>query len=311
MRLGEPGLSLTIGRQQSKQTLQARTMSDQTPQILVSLAAQALELPREPVAEAEYRRQWGDALALERQPRTLALAGGYLASQLPWVFVAGYQAAIRWVFPDVSIAGWLAFAASESRDAENPLPGVRRDESGSLTGWKTWVAAVNSIDGLLVLSKPESSGASAVCEISRSADGLTLHGPDAAAPASRFLGAMSQGRAELSRVPASQARELSTQRLRWFRYAEAISVYTALSAFLLRQSEVIADAGLREDVRELFANQPAAFERDSEDSLALAAKEVANSTIACAKRYQVAAGERAPGNWPVDRRLITMYAPRD
>lgn len=286
-------------------------MRHQIPKILESLSSASSGAPGLLASEAEYREQWGRALDNERSPQSLALAGGYLASQLPWVFLAGYQAAIRWVFADASIAGWLAFAASEDRGSENPLPGVRRGDNGALAGWKTWVAGVNSIDGLLVLLNRDGSVPAKVVELSRATQGLTLHGPGAAPSAGRFLGAMSQGKAQLADVPLVEQRELSTERLRWFRHAEAISVFTALAAFLLRQSEIVAHDGLRNDVAELFAGQARAFELADETALADASRDIAANTIACAQRYEGIAGERVPGNWAVDRRLITMYAPRN
>lgn len=290
------------------------SLSDQIPSTLESLRLQ-LQESGDPLgsamSEAQYREQWGKALSEEREPHPLALAGGYLASELPWVFVAGYQAAIRWVFPDVSSSGWLAFAASESRDADNPLPGVRCDQSGALSGWKTWVASVNSLDALLVLVKGEGSGSTRVFEVRSMALGLSLHGPDVVAPSGKFLGAMSQGKAELVGVPATELRELSTERLRWFRYAEAISVYTALSAFLLRQSDTLGDERLRSNVIELFAEQRRAFDAADEQLLEVAGRELARGAMACAKRYEEIVGESAPGNWAVDRRVISMYAPRD
>lgn len=289
-------------------------MTDEIPQILQRMMTEAAPIGQasiSPANEAEYRLQWHALLLGERTPHSLALAGGYLASQLPWVFMAGYQAAIRWVFPDVKVDGWLAFAASEDRSSDAPLAGVSISETGELNGFKTWVAGVNSIDGLLILVKGNDAGPTRVFELHSSVPGLTLHGPEGVPGKEKFLAAMSQGKAELAGVPVSQLDEPSVQRLRWFRYAEAISVYTALGAFLLRASQLLESDQLRDAALGALRHTEPAFAAEDEQALAAAAGRIVEDTIACAHRYEAIVGDDAPGNWAVDRRLIEMYAPRN
>ena len=79
----------------------------------------------EAVSEAAYHDAWVEH-ALPREPDLLAMAisGGLIADRLAWVFVAGYQAACRHVFPTATLRSWVSYAATEDRENDPPLPGV-------------------------------------------------------------------------------------------------------------------------------------------------------------------------------------------
>ena len=70
-------------------------------------------------------------------PLKSVVSGGALASSMAEVFMAGYQTAMRQSFgfdgPD-----WAAFCVSEGADG---YPPVTINEDGTLSGYKTWVAA--------------------------------------------------------------------------------------------------------------------------------------------------------------------------
>ena len=50
--------------------------------------------------EDAYKALWLAAVAPQQDLGLLAVQGGLLADRLAWVFVAGYQAALRRTFPD-------------------------------------------------------------------------------------------------------------------------------------------------------------------------------------------------------------------
>ncbi|MDP6342951.1 MAG: hypothetical protein QF491_05405, partial [Alphaproteobacteria bacterium] len=56
--------------------------------------------------EAAWYGLWCGADLGALPPPIAALHGGLLADRLAWVFVAGYQAAVRSVFPEVPSTGW-------------------------------------------------------------------------------------------------------------------------------------------------------------------------------------------------------------
>jgi len=80
----------------------------------------------------------------------LALRGGALADRLAWVFVSGYQAAVRRCFPEFAApSGWTCLAAAEAGDG----PGCRLDSGPDglrLSGDKSWIAGAGVLDSLVV-----------------------------------------------------------------------------------------------------------------------------------------------------------------
>ena len=67
------------------------------------------------MTEADYYLSWRTHTRSAQSPFDFAVKGGEAADALPWVFVAGYQAAIRAVFTRNSFTSWVAFAVSEDR----------------------------------------------------------------------------------------------------------------------------------------------------------------------------------------------------
>ena len=98
--------------------------------------------PIDAVDEAVSLGEWTKAAAPLPTPPAMAITGGAIADRLAWVFVAGYQAANRRVFPELPVDGWAAYLVSEDRNGE--LPGVTaapNDGGFLLNGHKTWLAA--------------------------------------------------------------------------------------------------------------------------------------------------------------------------
>ena len=103
--------------------------------------------------ETAYLQLWIQKVSQQQDPALMAVHGGMLADRMAWVFVAGYQAALRRTFPDQALPRWAALAVSEDRRNDPPLPGVDyqlNDGEFVISGHKTWVAAVNSVEHLVI-----------------------------------------------------------------------------------------------------------------------------------------------------------------
>lgn len=185
--------------------------------------------------EAAWYEIWSSRALGADAPIVTAVIGGALADRLPWVFVSGYQAAIRRAFPELPIAqGWACFAASEDRDGK--LAGASLSEAGGrleLSGTKTWIAASDHV-AQFVVSVGASDGQRIVVA-DRHAEGVTVESSDGAS----FLGEMSQGRATFERTPVEQ--ELATPASgHGFGAAEPLHVLSALNAFMLSHTVALA-----------------------------------------------------------------------
>ncbi len=174
--------------------------------------------------EADFHRLWQAHFSESYTPEQLAFMGGYLADRLAWLFVSGYQSAIRRSF-SVPDCGWAALAVSEDRSSENPLPGLQLQD-GLLSGNKTWVAACGSIRHLIVTTAPDAL----LFRASPPLDGLTIEPKSGVS----FLSEMSQGiaRFEGTRVTALEA--LDARPLKAFARREPLYLYLAFSGFLHR-----------------------------------------------------------------------------
>lgn len=227
----------------------------------------------------------------------MAVAGGLIADRLSWVFQAGYQAACRDVFPDARSDTWIAFAASEDRKGNPPLPGVTMSE-GCLNGSKTWVAAARHVQQLAI--KLGSGPAARYLLVARDAPGLTVevgHTPG-------FLSDMSQGKAHFDHTPLSATAELDPSRIRQFHLTEPLYVYAAFCGFVIGgtdEPDLVACAH-----QCLAAIAPAlrsvggALDRASLGQ----ADDRAQDLLARLSGNRI----HAAGDWHADQRLISMYS---
>ncbi len=91
-----------------------------------------------------------------RDPFSLALLGGRLAQTPGLAFLAGYQAALRCLWPDAP-EGLGALCASERRSLR-PADLQARFERSSLSGSKDFVTGGAAARWLLVAAREEASG---------------------------------------------------------------------------------------------------------------------------------------------------------
>ena len=138
--------------------------------------------------EQDYYTAWQQAVSAS-EPFDMAIQGGEIADNPGLIFIAGYQACIQATFPELDHKLWYSFAVSEDRSPESTRPGVTR-EGDLISGFKTWIAAVNHVD-VLVLKVGSGEGA-VYGTVSAKIPEVSL----GAKPEPGFLPGMSQGQAE-------------------------------------------------------------------------------------------------------------------
>jgi len=132
-------------------------------------------------------------------PTELAESGGRLADRAAWVFIAGYQGALRQCFPALcAYPGWASYVVSEARD-ESGAPTCELVSDGNtsyLQGTKNWIAASAHLQWLVVNASSAVSPATSNLLIAADAPGAAL----IPKPSGRFLPELIVGRAEFTKV---------------------------------------------------------------------------------------------------------------
>ena len=180
------------------------------------------------MTESEYYALWTAASKKSSEdPASLAILGGSLTNEAAFIFIAGYQAAIRATFPELcqqyestsKKLGWLAYAASEDRNPENPKPGVSINND-KLSGFKTWIATSACVDQLVV--KIGTGADAKYVLVEHPTPGLVItHKKNV-----RFLKLMSQGIAEFEAACFVPLTDLSL--VKQFGWNEPYYIYLAL-----------------------------------------------------------------------------------
>lgn len=179
-------------------------------------------------AERDYHALWLERGIGREEPDVMAALGGALADRLAWVFVAGYQATIRRCFPDLPVEpGWCAFVNTE--EPSRGLPGTAlTGEPGKrrLSGAKTWVAAADHVDRLLVSARPNQVP---FVVLRRDAPGVEI----ACDPPKSYLSEMVQGTVTFDDIAVREEQLTGDARtFPVFRAAESAYVRLALNVFM-------------------------------------------------------------------------------
>ncbi|NKB99135.1 MAG: hypothetical protein GKR90_11675 [Pseudomonadales bacterium] len=181
----------------------------------------------DPVAdEAAYKLIWLEQCA-ELSPFAMSVVGGALADRFAWVFIAGYQGAIRHIFPEEKFTGWAAFAVSEDRSENDPLPGVTWQASKDgpvINGSKTWVAASANCDEIIISAGR--GGGKQFFAVSSDHPNVEIE----TRPAGRMLPDLSQGSAHFSDTRLVSGSELDTRLVPGFGPCEVLYIYSAFLA---------------------------------------------------------------------------------
>ena len=223
-----------------------------------------------------------------------AVHGGLLADRLAWVFVAGYQCALRHTFAQLPADSMAAFAVSEDRKGEPPLPGVTAtalNGETKVSGYKTWVACCATLSHLVIKSD-RGDKANYYC-LKRNSHGLTLTPKYGA-----FLAEMSQGMAELNEVTV--ATPLDASQVSHFGLRETLYIYMAFCAWAGKFSESA------EPCEALIHRLARLVEQPPNDEAGLAEIKSVDEAVQ-ALRGTIPA--TAAANYEQDQRLIAMYSP--
>lgn len=197
--------------------------------------------PVDAPTEADFYETWTGAGISTSDPFMTAAVGGAVADRLAWVFLAGYQGTITRCFPELEvIPGWRSFVNTEDRRGTLPgtalsgSPGARR-----LSGWKTWVAAAEHVDELLVSARQNEPPFVAVRR-----DQAGVHIENGTPKA--YLKEMVQGVVRFDDVQVAEAQVVGNETtFSVFRASEGAYVRVALNAFILSHSlRLGADATL-------------------------------------------------------------------
>ena len=239
-----------------------------------------------PVAdEATYKTIWQSLDTAD--PLVRAFEAGLRTDRISWVFVAGYQSALRLAFDGLAEKEWWCFAASEDQSGE--LAGVTL-ANGVLSGTKTWVAASDNIDGAIVTVNKQ-------CFSVRAGEpGCHIE----TYPPGNFLPDMSTGKLTLVEYAATEALELKMD----FGLAEPTALVAASAGYLLRET-------FRLDASELRQQLHAAIP-EIKDNLDLAELYRIYSLIAdIGKQIGAAATERKDTpeatDWQQNGKLLSLY----
>jgi len=258
--------------------------------------------------ESSFHSAWRTACnvahgALQDEEVELALAGGALADRLAWVFVSGYQAAVRRCFPElVSGSGWTCLAAAEGRDG----PGCVLATDGEdylLSGEKSWVAGAGVLESLVVSVNEGDSRCFAGVEAS--APGVAIDLPRTPG----FLGEMTQGVARFDAVRVVNVINEPARGL-WFRGAEPLYVMLALNACLKARalvSESVELAARTEEAIELGRTLPAVLDDKAAILAGLDGLRTLTSRALAASNTVVAQSPALAKSWQADAKLFAMF----
>ncbi len=261
--------------------------------------------PVDAPAESDFYAAWQQREVSSPDPFRTAATGGALADRLAWVFIAGYQATLIRCFPTVSAtSGWCALVNTEERTGS--LPGtslITEGDSKRLYGWKTWVAAVDHVDLLMVSARHNEPP---ILAIPRSQEGVHL---TSGAPKA-YLAEMSQGQARFDGVQITDGQIVGDdETFRAFRASEGAYVRVALNAFILSHaSRLGADATLIGGaIAGLFEAQGVLEQPLPSPLVSLALIGVDSQTTWLASEFEAFIRERDPGlwaRWNGDSRLV-------
>lgn len=188
--------------------------------------------------EASFHAAWIEVCGAGSEVE-LALAGGGLADRLSWVFMSGYQAAVRRCFSEFRFPrGWTCFAAAEPEDGPSCVLSREGDEY-RLDGVKSWIAGASLIEHLVVAIGQGDERR--FVQVRRADPGVTISQPREPG----FLGEMSQGVARFEAVQVKSSDLVQDPaRALWFKGAEPLFVLLALNACLKRCGEANGDTRL-------------------------------------------------------------------
>ena len=175
--------------------------------------------------EAGFKEACLTNFSEQRTPAELAYVGGALADRLAFLFVTGYQSAVKHTF-HLTSSSWAVLAVSEDQSTDSPKPPLAIDGQMRLSGYKTWVACSAVTDQIIVSIGDPKHGEYRI--IDRNRPGLTIQPKTNV----KFLADMSQGIAEFRDLQSSSADLLPTPDIKLFAKREPLYLYISFCGFL-------------------------------------------------------------------------------
>ena len=188
--------------------------------------------PIESSTESKWNENWMSNDVSAHEPLVIALLGGAMADRLAWVFHAGYQGMMRYAFPFCPQQGWASYLVAEDKTGEYPGTVLTKsDDQNKLSGYKSWVAASDHVDHLVV--QVTGSEENTLLLIDRNEAGVSLSSRESPG----FLADLSQGFAAFESVSVAAERVFSSaDQPPNFAQSEPHHVLTALNAFMTSQA---------------------------------------------------------------------------
>jgi acyl-CoA dehydrogenase len=265
--------------------------------------------------EAAWHAIWHAHALGELDPIASAFVGGAMADRLSWVFVSGYQAALRRVFPVLPTHGWAAFAATESKD-DPALSGTQLSvgedtQAMLLNGNKSWVAQSRKVQHLLISARPHAPIAESPTEcvwVDANAPGVAL----SHRTAPTFLADLSQGFVEFVDVTVASGRVLPRGSARTFGRTEPRFVMMAACGHMLAHAHSAHPTGqLQHLVAQLTTVSLALAECARQEHIpALPMAQLDAVFIQCVDEFVHAGLCHQIASWDADTRLLRMYSGR-
>lgn len=222
-------------------------------------------------------------------PEDIALMGGRNANSLAQVFIAGYQAAVRRTFK-VNGDRWSALAVSEDRSGN--LPGLSLGSDGRIHGYKTWVAACDHLDELIVSVGELPEGR--LYRVPLPMEAVKIETKTGVG----FLAEMSQGIACFEGVSPDSLEGLPSLELKQFARREPLYIYLALCGNLQKRGHPIAEQ-LIQDLMEVAAGD------FSQDALK---QRFADADLQIQALFESDDAPAFEGNFEADKGLISLYS---
>ena len=266
----------------------------------------------QPVAsstESEWRKNWIADDVSAHGSLAIALIGGALADRLAWVFHAGYQGMMRYAFPFCPGQGWASYLVAEDKTGE--YPGTTLTGSGevkSLSGYKSWVAAADHVDHLVVQVKGAEDNTLVL--VDRNAKGVVL----SSRRSPGFLADLSQGFAAFEQVSLAEDRIFGSGILPPnFAQSEPHNVLTALNAFMISHTLKLGGEGeiLDAATHSLHASADLLEENKAQDNFFLGLADLDAATTKTAQRFEDFIEDRNSDlykRWQKDRGLVNMFS---
>ena len=255
-------------------------------------------------SESDLYRLWDCKNLYDLTPIDMAIKASAMTTKLDWVFVAGYQSTLNYLFPIKNFRGWSAFLFAED-NKEFPYlspTSISVTESGLLlSGFKSWVAQSRFVQRLVVSVKPEKTFSTNVggVIINRNKEGVTI----TSRAQTEFLKHMSQGWAVFDNVVIESKDTFEKTLIHKFGKLESYFMILSILSFLISYSLMCPNKNLKNLISLCndYVDALGKFNGDLKglDHLRLSARDCIEEFLLQHEDYS--------SKWGKDKKLLFMY----